>query len=129
MPARLRTVRAMSDFTDPRRAGGDVAGPGGPHDKDGVIVDTRRAVLLDHTHASALLEHDPMLIAVMLDGRINRVEERAKILYLMDLDGAASLVAEVVSLAGRLPDPAKRADFIVALETAMGTMPQGPAHE
>lgn len=34
-------------MTDPRRIPGGMAGPGGPHDVGGVVLDARHAVLLD----------------------------------------------------------------------------------
>lgn len=44
--------RRSSD--DPRTAGGDIAGPGGPYDEGAVIFDTRNAVLLDNTSVAKL---------------------------------------------------------------------------
>lgn len=94
--------------TDPRRPGGDIAGPGGPEDRNAVVLDTSKAVLLDH--ATAVIAHltrdgQPVdAYALMLEGRINQVAERSRVLYLADLEGAADVVAHVLSLARRNGD-------------------------
>lgn len=90
---------------DPRRPGGDISGPGGPYDRDSVIIDARNAVLLDEWVASAILEGaaegDPPAVALMMEGRINRQDERTKIVYLMPATSAGALAAELVALAAR----------------------------
>ena len=99
--ARKKTGRRISG--DPRKTGGDIAGPGGPHDRDSVIVDTTNAVLLD---ASTVVEvesasHGPVL-GMLLEGRINQTTDRARNLYLMNEDGAAALVTELIALGHRM---------------------------
>jgi hypothetical protein len=90
---------------NPRRAGGDIAGPGGPSERQSVILDTSKAVLLDH--ATACIAHltrsgEPVdATALMLEGKINGSPDRTRILYLMDLAGAADVVAHLMSLAKR----------------------------
>jgi hypothetical protein len=89
---------------DPRKTGGDIAGPGGPHDRNAVIIDTTNAVLLDSQTVS-LVEtpgHPAPILAVLLEGRINKTTDRARNLYLMNEDGAAALVSEVIALAHRV---------------------------
>lgn len=99
--ARKRTGRRISG--DPRKTGGDIAGPGGPHDRDSVIVDTTNAVLLD---ASTVVEVESTangpVLAMLLEGRINHSTDRARNLYLMNEDGAAALVTELMALAHRM---------------------------
>lgn len=91
--------------TDPRKVGGDVAGPGGPEDRDAVVLDTSKAVLLNH--ATALIAHltrkgEPLdAYALMLEGKINGAQDRSRVLYLTDIDGAADVVAHLLSLAKR----------------------------
>ncbi|MFH8405514.1 hypothetical protein ACH4FX_12175 [Streptomyces sp. NPDC018019] len=89
---------------DPRRAGGDIAGPGGPRDRDAVIIDTTDSVLLDATSV-CLMEtgsgHE-VVLAALLEGRINQSSERSRVLYLMNSDGAAALVTELLALAYRV---------------------------
>ena len=40
-------------------------------------------------------------IGMKLEGRINRATDRAAVLYLFDLDGAAGIITELLALAGR----------------------------
>ena len=102
MTRKRKTGRRISG--DPRKSGGDIAGPGGPHDRDSVIIDPTNAVLLDHSTVSLVGspgEPRPYL-AVLLEGRINRTTDRARNLYLMNEDGAAALVSELLALAHRI---------------------------
>ncbi|MER7815627.1 hypothetical protein [Streptomyces sp. NPDC096153] len=98
-----RTGRRISG--DPRKSGGDIAGPGGPNDANAVVIDTTDSVLLDSSPVS-LLETgrvgEPPILAVLLEGRINRTPDRARNLYLMNEDGAAALVSELLGLAHRI---------------------------
>ncbi|MET8080056.1 hypothetical protein [Streptomyces sp. NPDC005303] len=88
---------------DPRKTGGNIAGPGGPHDRNSVIVDGTNAVLLDSTDV-CLMETSggSVVLAMLLEGRINKTPERARNLYLMNEDGAAALVSELIAVAHRI---------------------------
>jgi hypothetical protein len=88
---------------DPRKSGGDIAGPGGPHDRNAVLLDTTNAVLLDASDV-CLMETTggSVVLAMLLEGRINKTPERARNLYLMNEDGAAALVSELIALAHRI---------------------------
>jgi hypothetical protein len=107
---------------DPRRTGGDIAGPGGPRDRNAVVVDTTDAVLLDASTVS-LVEtpnHTAPVLAVLLEGRINKTTDRARNLYLMNEDGAAALVTELIALAHRIgPEFGQR--FTARLEHLIDT--------
>ena len=97
-----KTGRRISG--DPRKSGGDIAGPGGPKDRNAVIVDTTDAVLLDASTVS-LVEtpnRTAPVLAMLLEGRINKTTERARNLYLVNEDGAAALVSELIALAHRI---------------------------
>lgn len=99
---RKKTGRHISG--DPRKNGGDIAGPGGPHDANSVIIDTTDAVLLDHSTVTLVGspgQPKPHL-AMLLEGRINKTTDRARNLYLMNEDGAAALVTELIALAHRI---------------------------
>lgn len=91
--------------SDPRRPGGDISGPGGPTERNAVVLDTSKAVLLDH--ATACIAHltrkgEPVdATALMLEGKINGSPDRSRILYLTDWEGAADVVAHLLSLAQR----------------------------
>lgn len=93
------------DLTDPRDVPGDIAGPGGPNDRHSVIIDASRAVLLDST--VAVLAHvtrsgvDEEALALLLGGKINHSDDRARVLYVFDVDGAASIVTELEALVRR----------------------------
>jgi hypothetical protein len=89
--------------SDPRATPGDITGPGGPHDRNSVVLDTSNAVLLDYTEAA--LGHNGSdgrdFVALLLGGRINQTLDRARVLFLMDADGAAAIVTELESLMTR----------------------------
>ncbi|MFJ2477094.1 hypothetical protein ACIOWI_29670 [Streptomyces sp. NPDC087659] len=100
--SKKRTGRRISG--DPRKSGGGIAGPGGPHDANAVIIDTTDSVLLDGATVSLMGapgRPNPIL-AVLLEGRINKTRDRARNLYLMNEDGAAAIVSQVLALAGRM---------------------------
>lgn len=91
---------------DPRKAGGSIAGPGGPRDHSGVVIDTTNAVILDGAVVSLVEPHrdgvpGPPILAMSLTGRINQTDDRTEIVYLMDEDGAAGVVTELIALASR----------------------------
>lgn len=98
---RKKTGRRTSG--DPRKTGGDIAGPGGPHDRNSVILDSTNAVLLDHSNV-CLMETTggSVVLAMLLEGRINKTPDRARNLYLLNEDGAAALVTELMALAHRI---------------------------
>lgn len=99
----------MEKSDDPRVPGGDISGPGGPFDKDGVVIDTGNAVLLDQTWVVQV--NNPSdgrtFVGMQLGGRVNQSggADRTRILYLFDADGAAALVSELIGLAGRSDAP------------------------
>ena len=95
--------RRRMRITDPRGLPGDIAGPGGPHDWGQNIVDASHAVLLDGATTSTLDPGDggPRGVALLLEGRINQREERARVLFLMGTDGAAAIITEICALLGR----------------------------
>ena len=76
---------------------------GDPHGRDNSIVDTRGAVLVDDIHAVALTEPGMgrELYGLELAGRINRSSARSDALYLLDVDGAAAVAAEIVAMFAR----------------------------
>lgn len=89
-----------------------------------MVIDTRRAVLLEHTMVSTFDsqsgEHQG--IALELEGRINRTQERARILYLLNADGGAALVSELVGIAGRI-SPQFGAEFVQRIRERLAEMP------
>src|SRR4051794_9117782 len=106
----------------PHKTGGDIAGPGGPHDANSVIIDTTDAVLLDSSVVTLMgSPGDPKpYLAMLLEGRINKTTDRARNLYLMNEDGAAALVTELLALAHRI-GPEFGARFTARLEHLLET--------
>lgn len=91
--------------TDPRDLGGDIAGPSGPHDRGSVVLDTSKAVLLQDVTVSTI---DPerggrgqLYLALMLAGRINQTPDDARVLFIMNTDGAAAIVTQLLALLAR----------------------------
>lgn len=111
--SRRRRERRLRQTTDPVEVPGTIAGPGldDPYSRDSVVVDSSNAVLLDSTTAAVAhitrAGEPGDAIALTLGGRINQRTDRAEVLFLFDLDGAAAIVAELVGLAyraGRFPE-------------------------
>lgn len=117
--------RRRVEPSDPLGLGGDIAGPGGPFDADGVVVDTRRAVLLDACHVALVANEgsDERHIALLLAGRVNRADDRASVLFLMDTDGGAAIVSELAGLMSRAT-PAEARRFQDALSRRLNEMPR-----
>lgn len=118
---------------NPRRPRGDIAGPGGPSDRYGVVIDTTHAVLLDYSTV-ALVEptrngrKGPPAIALMMEGRVNKATERTRILYLINGDGAAAIVTEMLGLIKRAEHaaPALAAEMRKRLGERWDEMPTDP---
>lgn len=112
---------------DPRKTSGDIVGPGGPRDRHGVILDDRNAVLLDHSTVTLVETANGQgpVLAALLEGRINKTTERARTLYLMNGDGAAALVSELLALAHRIgPEFGEQFTARIQKLTADGAMGQ-----
>lgn len=105
--------------TDPRAAGGDIAGHGLGGD---VVIDTRDAVLLHALDVARLgqpaRDADDASFVMLLGGRINQTTEQSRILYLLNVDGAAAIVAELIGLAERAGDETL-AEFAINLDARL----------
>lgn len=96
------------EATDPRRvSGGSISGPGGPYGEDDVVVDVTNAVILDACEVTivggvrkGVLDPKP-ISCLLLSGRINKTTERAHVMFLMNEDGAAGIVTQLIGLASR----------------------------
>jgi hypothetical protein len=94
--------------TDPRSLKGAIVGPGGPLDRFGVVIDAGNAVLLDDVMVAMVEPHrdghgpQPACIALLLSGRINHSVDRAEVLFMFDVDGAAAIVTELIALGARM---------------------------
>lgn len=111
--------------SDSTELGGDMAGPTDvPYERFSVVLDTRRAVIIDHTDV-AMMENgsDGRRVAtVLLQGRVNQSTDRSRVLYLMDEDGLAAIVSQCIGLAVR-EGGAFEAEFRRLLDERMGQMP------
>jgi hypothetical protein len=93
--------------SDPRKFGGSISGPGGPYDENEVVIDTTDSVLLDACEVAIMgaVRHgvlDPKPISAMvLRGRVNKTNDRVQVMFLMNEDGAAGIVTELIGLASR----------------------------
>jgi len=92
--------------TDPRELGGDIAGPGGPFEHGGVVLDASRAILADEVDVAKVdpdagaRGHDETF-AILVGGRINQTQDRGKVMMFGDLDLFASLITEMHGVAER----------------------------
>jgi hypothetical protein len=123
-----------SPLDDPRGAStSDPIIGGSPHGQGDALIDARAAVLLDHADVVLVdtkRESEPVSMLLSLGGRINYSDDRTTVAYLMNGDGAAAIVSQLVGLASRAAgmhgDPHGEefaADFKLALERRMGEMP------
>lgn len=95
--------------SDPRRLPRTegIVGPGGPHDRAGVVIAAAGALLPEGlsvavTSVGASGEEVPAL-AVQVDARVSGTGERVRVLLLLSVDAAAALVTEVVDFGVGLP--------------------------
>ena len=115
---------------DPRKAGGGLFDAGGPHERDKVMIDSRRAVLVEQyevavAHGTRRGEPLPDKVAMVCHGRINRPPDDASSaqapaepihhLHMLSWELAADLVAELFALATR---DGTGKDFNAAVEAA-----------
>lgn len=88
------------------------------------IIDTRGAILLGNVHVAVIGAVDPTgartMLALELGGRVNKTTTNTETLYLLDTDGAAVLVSEILGLAGRA-SPA----FLDMLLDRIANLPKG----
>lgn len=113
-------------MSDPRSIPGGMAGPGGPHDRGGVVLDARHAVLMDSVEVSTV---DPdrggrgqSALALVLGGRINQTRDRATVLFLFGTDGAAAIVTELIGVIGRASGAAQAAQFVADVMQRMDAL-------
>ncbi len=97
------TGHGLSDPLDPDLGGLRT----GAVDDDSNLIDTRFVIMLGQVHtalvgaANVALGESRMGYVLQLDGRINQTEEHVRFAYLMEPDGAASVIAEIIALSIR----------------------------
>lgn len=112
-------------MTDPRKIPGSIAGPGGPFDEGGVVIDTRNGILVDAVNVAKIDGHPDNAVAVVIAGRINKSTDRAEVLVLADADGLAAVVSEIIGVAARAGAPLA-GDFVAALQDRVAALPKAP---
>lgn len=117
------------ESSDPRTVGGAISGPGGAYDEDAVVLDITNAVVLEACEVAIMgavrkgvLDPKP-ISALVLRGRINKTETRVQILFLMNEDGAAGIVTQLVGLSARA---GWGPEFLERVQERMASMPVDP---
>jgi len=102
--------REPNGCVSPKRIGGDIAGPGGPHDVGGVIIDTTDVLLVEHVEVVSVNAvrngQSQPAIFMKLDGRINRKADHARVGCALNDDGVAAIVCELLAIHDRIGVPA-----------------------
>lgn len=99
---------------------------GSPRGRGDALLDTRGAVLLDHTEV-VLVDREPgsgkpPAAMLVLSGRVNFERRRSQTAYLFGTDGAAAIVSELTELAARAGGDYARG-FQTDLERRLKEMP------
>lgn len=112
--------------TPPTAVGGSLVSVHGG--EGGVLLDTRNAIILDASTVSSVDNPSDgrSVMAMFLEGRVNRSRDRAAILYLLGPDGAAALISQLAGLAARM-GPAFESEFRAALDARMDVADLWPA--
>lgn len=105
----IEKLRGLLGSQLPTDAGGSIIGldDTSPHARHGVVIDPRKAVLLENVDV-VLIEphragrHSDAVLGLLLAGRINKSTEHSSVLYLFDADGAAAIISELTGLATRI---------------------------
>jgi hypothetical protein len=93
-------------MTDPRKLHGDGIIGGSPWGVGDALVETTKAVLMEHVNVVMVgpvsngIPRDP-IVGLSLEGRINKSEDRVQVTYLFDEDGAAAIITELTGLLAR----------------------------
>lgn len=134
---RLRAVtreHAQRHGDDPRPAStSDPIIGGSAYGRGDALIDARAAVLLEHVEVVLVdtkKDTDSVVMMLTLGGRVNYADDRVTHAYLLNGDGAAGIVSELVSLAQRaasMGDDSSgmrfAAEFKVELERRMSEQP------
>ncbi len=102
----LQRLAQPTGLTDPRRLGGTMAGPGGPHDRGAVFLDLTDCILMESMEVCTVDtvrtgEMAGQAIFMQLSGRINKTRDQVTTGYMFGPDGAAAIITELLALADR----------------------------
>jgi hypothetical protein len=125
--ARLRAIlreHAAEVADEPHSGGAMVDVVGDPYARGGVMLDARKAVLMDSLDVCLVdtKQDDTPVMMLVIDGRVNYQNRRTSQAYLFDADGAAGLVSQLVGLAGRAGGRFA-AEFKADLDRRIGELP------
>lgn len=98
-------------------------GDADPHGRDNVQVDVRKAILMDTVNVSVVGairkgEMEEVVLALELQGRVNKRDYRRSELFIFDADGAAAIISELFGLAQRVGP-----EFSKLLEERLAALP------
>lgn len=100
-----------------------VEGDDSPYGEHNTVVDASRALLPESTDVAMSDQSDGRRIAVMdIAGRINRSEERTRVVVLLNPDGVAAIVTQLIGLMQRDRSPFAR-EFQAAFTERMADLP------
>jgi hypothetical protein len=88
--------------TDPPGFGGSIAGPGGPHDRGGVVLDVGNALVPTSIEVAQLDEGPVGAVALLLRGPVVSSGEEASVMVLLGTDAAAAITTELTALYSRM---------------------------
>lgn len=92
---------------NPRRIQGKIEGEGDPFGEGDVFIDMTNALMLEGTNVALVggirkgIPVPQEMVALELQGRINKTEEHISVMTLTSVDGAAALVTELIGVASR----------------------------
>lgn len=93
--------------TDPRTIGpGNIAGPGGSRERNGVLLDMTDVILLGGMEVSVAEigrqgAWDGERFYLLMHGRVNKTDRDVSLGYLTNTDGVAALLTELLAIAER----------------------------
>jgi hypothetical protein len=117
-------------MSDPRRLGGSIGGTDDPYGYRTAALDFTNAVLLAHVTVARVepIRHGQrgsLMIALQLNGRINKTTDETQVLYLLDEDGVASILTELHGVAARSGWSFNQ-EVLARLQERWTTMPHDP---
>lgn len=91
---------------DPRSLGGAMSGPGGSHDRNGVVLDMTDVVLMSGASVSVMEVGrngalDGQMAYLLMSGRVNKTDRQVSVGFVTGTDGVAALITELLALSWR----------------------------
>ena len=110
-------------MSDVRKLGGSMDDHGDPYSRHATSIDMTDALLLDNTTVCLVegfrtIDETPnseVLFAVEMRGKINKKDEHARLLVLLNADGAAAIATQLLSCAMRAGKPEIRDEVVASV--------------